>query len=223
QDRRAAGRGAETPSRAGGAARTVAGPAVARPAVSQARRSQAGCAPPRPGAVKPAPARRDVAPLRRGPTTTSPHRGVAPLRPGTSSVEFGGFGGRDTPANSTLEAAQTRCGATLEAAPEATRHHTRPGTTLDPAPDATRHHTRPGTRRNAPPHSRRRPVSLRGGQLTSGRVSLGRPEVLEAQVVDGQVRLAPAAELLDADPRGIGRLGGGELQADPLRLAGLWE
>src|SRR5699024_7036409 len=70
---------------------------------SPGRLCQAGCAPARPGAVKPAPARRDVAPLRRGPTTTSPHRGVTPLRPGTSSVEFGGFGGRDTPANSTLE------------------------------------------------------------------------------------------------------------------------
>src|SRR5699024_1234995 len=82
---------------------------------------------------------------------------------------------------------------------------------------------RRATTLEAAPQSMRRPVSLRGGQLTSGRVSLGRPEVLEAQVVDGQVRLAPAAELLDADPRGIGRLGGGELQADPLRLAGLWE
>src|SRR5690625_7456147 len=96
-----------------------------------------------------------------------------------------------------------------DAAPHSRRHQTQRATTLDPAPHSTRHQKRRATTLEAAPQSMRRPVSLRGGQLTSGRVSLGRPEVLEAQVVDGQVRLAPAAELLDADPRGIGRLGGG--------------
>src|SRR5699024_1692890 len=159
-------------------------------------------------------------PPRRGPTAAWPHRGVAPLRPGTSSVEFGGFGGRDTPATAPLDPARRRGGAPSEADPAATPPHTRPATPPDPpqdarppAPHTRRHQKRRASTLEAAPQSMRRAVCLRGGQLTSGRGSLGRPEVLEGQVVDGQVRLAPAAELLGADPRGIGRLGGGELQA----------
>src|SRR5699024_12666123 len=76
---------------------------------------------------------------------------------GTSSVEFGGFGGRDTPANSTLDAApeamrrHTRPGTRSDAPPHSRRHQKRRATTFAPAPDATRNHTRGGTTADAAP------------------------------------------------------------------------
>src|SRR5699024_4848530 len=119
-DRCAARRGAVRPSRTSRAGPTVARPAVATPAVPRPALAQSS--PPRPTAAWPGPPRRGPTatsvhrgvapprrgpprrgPPRRGPTAAWPHSSVAPLRPGTSSVEFGGFGGRDTPANSTLE------------------------------------------------------------------------------------------------------------------------